>query len=165
MSDFRRYAAVVAVFATVLYLALLIAVFGQISLYTNLEVIPEADAGFVVGPVMSGIATLIVLFALLSIGLRIPVEKQRVSVPGALGIGIAAYLGYTLLGGAIYAAGRGDPFGFILFVGRSFLSPFPAAVGLLAFLVTLAYMLVLASRVGEKGAPKWPWERPKRPQR
>lgn len=159
MKDFRRYAIGVSVFATVLYLALLIATFGQISLYTNLEVIPEADAGFVVGPAMSGVATLVVLASLLWIAIRVPEKRQRVAPLGALGVGAMTYVAYILFGGIVYALGRGDFFQLALFVSRRLASPFSAATGLLAFLVTMVYMLVLASRVGERGTPRWPWEK------
>ena len=64
MRDDRAYAAVVAVFATFLYLALVVAAFGLISLATDTEVISDPSAGPLVGPVMTGAAVL-TLFAFL----------------------------------------------------------------------------------------------------
>ena len=57
MRDYQKYATIVAVFATVLYAALLVAAFGMISLATNLDVIADRSAGPLVGPTMAGVAT------------------------------------------------------------------------------------------------------------
>jgi hypothetical protein len=157
--DFPRYAAVVAAFATGLYAALVIAAFGLISLALDRDVIDDRSAGPLVGPFMTGVAVLVVLAAFLAIALRVPEERQRISLGVAFLVGFGAYFFFCATGGILVGAGNGDPFGFILFAGSQLISPFAAAVGVLAFVVTILFTLVLASRVGARGRPRWPWEK------
>ncbi|MCX7523194.1 DUF6121 family protein [Microbacterium sp. STN6] len=159
MKEFQRYALGVAIFAAVLYVALVIAAFGFISLAANVDVIGERDAGVVVGPVMVATSAVVVLVSLISIGVRIPPERQRISIGGSVGVGIAALIGYVGIGSAVYAAGRGDPIAFVLFAARNLISPFALGAAALAAIVAFLYMLVLATHVGDNGGPRWPWER------
>jgi len=159
MREFRQYASVVAAFATVFYLALLVAGFGMLSLLLNRDVISDPHAGPVAGPVMTGVSVAIVLACLLSIALRVPKEKQRVSPQTALLVGFGAYFFFAVAGGVLLGAGRGDPFGFVVALGTQLLSPFALAAGVLAFAVVLIYMIVIASHVGDRGRPRWPWEK------
>jgi hypothetical protein len=156
--NFRKYAATVAVFATGLYLALLIAVFGVVSLLAGVEVIGDARAGQWPGPVASAAATLLVLGCLLLIALRVPEARQRVAPLTALGVGVAAYLVWALFAGFSFLIGRGDPLGALIFFGGLLTGPFAMTAGIIAFVVALLYMLVLASRVADRGRPRWPWE-------
>jgi len=159
VQNFRRYAAVVAVFATVMYGALVIAAFGFISLYTDRDVIDDPSVGPVVGPVMTGVAVLVVFATLLGIALGVPEERQRISLGVAFLVGFAAYFFFGVTGGILVGAGRGDPFGFVAFLGRQLISPFAGAAGVLGFVIAILFMLVLASKVGNKGRPRWPWEK------
>ena len=159
MQNFPRYAATVAVFATVLYAALVIAAFGLISLYTDRDVIDDPTVGPVVGPVMTGVAVLIVFVTLLGIALGVREENQRISLGVAFLVGFGAYFFFAVAGAILVGAGTGDPFGFISFLARQLLSPFGAAAGVLAFIIAILFMWVLASRVGNKGRPRWPWEK------
>ena len=159
MRDFRRYSAAVAVFATVLYAALVIAVFGLISLYTDRDVITNGSVGPVVGPVMTGCSVLLVLACFLWIALRVPEDRQRIEPGTALLIGVVAYLAFCVVGGFLVGIASTDPFAFIGFFGDQLISPFAISVGILAFIVAVLFMLVLASRVGNKGRPRWPWEK------
>jgi hypothetical protein len=156
---FRRYAATVAVFATGLYLALVIAVFGVISLLAGIEVVADPRAGLLTGPIAAAAATLLVLAGLLAIALRIPEEQQRVGILRALAIGAGAYLAYAFFGALAVLFGRADPLAALFFLGTTLIGPFAVAAGLIAFLIAVFYMLVLASRVAERGRPKWPWEK------
>ena len=158
MRDYQKYATIVAVFATVLYAALLVAAFGLISLATNLEVIADRSAGPLVGPTMTAVAVLLVLIMLITLGVN-PPDKQRVVVGFAIATGIAAYGLYIAAGAILVAAGNGDPFAVLLFAGSMLASPFALTVGLLAFIVALVYSILLASHYGEHGRPLWPWER------
>lgn len=159
MRDYQKYATIVAVFATVLYAALLVAAFGMISLVTNLDVIADRSAGPLVGPTMAGVATVILLIMLLILGVNTPPDKQRVVVGFAVATGIAAYGLFIATGAILVAAGNGDPFAVLLFAGSMLASPFALAVGVLAFVVALTYSILLASHYGEHGRPLWPWER------
>jgi hypothetical protein len=158
MRDFRRYSAAIAVFATVLYAALVIAIFGMISLYTDRDVISDSTVGPVVGPVMTASSVLLVLFWLLWIALRVPENEQRIALGTALLLGVVGYLLFCAVGGFFVGLASGDPIAFIGFFGLQLTSPFAISVGILAFIVCILFMLVLASRVGNKGRPRWPWE-------
>jgi len=159
MRDYQKYATIVAVFATVLYAALLVAAFGLISLATNLDVIADRSAGPLVGPTMAAVSVLLVLLMLVLLGVNTPPDKQRVVVGFAVATGIAAYGLFIATGAILVAAGNGDPFGVILFAGSMLASPFSLSVGALAFIVALSYSILLASHYGEHGRPLWPWER------
>ncbi|HEY5221594.1 MAG TPA: DUF6121 family protein [Microbacteriaceae bacterium] len=159
MRNFRRYAAIVAAFAAMLYGALVVAAFGMISLLLNQDVIADRTAGPLVGPVMTGVAILIVFVVFLNIALGVREDKQRISLAAALLTGFASYFFFGVAGGVLMGAGRGDPVGFIIFLATQLVSPFAIAAGVLAFFVTIAFMLILASRVGDRGRPRWPWER------
>lgn len=159
MHDFRRYSAAVAVFATVLDAALVIAVFGLISLYTDRDVISDASVGPVVGPVMAGSSVLLVLLWFLWIALRVPEDEQRIALGTALLLGVVAYLVFCAVGGFLVGVASGDPIAFVGFFSLQLMSPFAIAVGIVAFVMAILFMLVLASRVGNKGRPRWPWEK------
>ena len=159
MREYQRYAAVVAVFAAVLYAALLVAGFGMISLLADIEVIPVTDAGPLVGPGMAA-AVLLVFALLLWLGLRTSPRRQRVALGYAAGTGIAAFLGFVAAGSVLYLLGNGTLFSGLTFAAAVLREPFAATTGILAFVVTLLYSLVLASRMNEHGRPLWPWERP-----
>ena len=158
MHEERRYAAVVAVFATILYLACVVAAFGLISLYTNRDVISEADAGPLIGPVMTAVATLALFGGLLWIGLRAPAEKQRLSPLAAIGVGVWCYLLFVFVGSVLYSFGSQVQSPFLTFWFGNAASPFAITTGIVAFVVVLAYQLVLIGRVRQRGRPLWPWE-------
>ncbi|MBG6056981.1 fatty acid desaturase [Cryobacterium sp. MP_M5] len=159
MRDYQKYATVVAVFAAVLYAALIVAAFGMISLATNLDVISEPDAGPLVGPSMAAVAVLLVFVLMLTLGVATRPDRQRVAVGYSFAAGIAAFGIFIVTGAILYAAGDGQPFHVLTFSAAMLLSPFSLATGILAVVVTLAYSWLLASRVGEHGRPLWPWER------
>jgi NADH:ubiquinone oxidoreductase subunit 6 (subunit J) len=135
----------------------LVAAFGMISFLTNKDVVADDRAGPLVGPVMGASAVLLFFFCLLFIAIRIPKERQRIWLGGALGIGVGCYLIYAVIGALI--VGIGDPFQALSFLGTQLIGPFAISVGIAGVLVALIYMLVIASRVGDKGRPRWPWER------
>jgi hypothetical protein len=159
MRDYQKYAAIVAVFAAVLYAALIVAAFGLISLVTNLDVISAPDAGPLLGPSMAAAAALVVFVLMLLLGLRTRPENQRIAVGDSLGTGFAAFASFVLVGAILFALNSGPPADGIAFAGSLILGPFAATVGILGFIVTLLYSMVLASRMPERGRPLWPWER------
>lgn len=159
MPGFRKYAATVAVFASGLYLALLIAAFGVISLLAGVEVIADPRAGELAGPLATAAATAVVIGCLLPIALRIPESRQRIAPLTAFGIGVAAYLAWALFAALAFLFGRGDPVGALIFFGDLLAGPFAITAGVTAVVIVLLFMLVLASRVGDRGRPRWPWEK------
>ncbi|MEO6826778.1 MAG: DUF6121 family protein [Microbacteriaceae bacterium] len=158
MAEYRKYAIIVAVFAAVLYAAGLIAGLGLISLYTDTDVIREADAGPLIGPMMTIVAVVGTALLLVAIGITVPPDRVRINPAWALGIGLVIYLVYMASGGILYAAGAGRPLGFIEFIEQRLLSPYSLVAGALAFAITIVYQLVLVGRFRERGRPRWPWE-------
>ena len=159
MRDYQKYATVVAVFATVLFAALLVAAFGMVSLVTDLDVIADRSVGTLVGPTMAAAVVLFVLVMLLALGVNTPPEKQRVAVGFSLATGAGALVLYVLAGAVLVTAGSGDAVAGMLFAGAMIGTPFAVTVGVLAFVVALTYSILLASHYGEHGRPLWPWER------
>ncbi|MFJ8896151.1 DUF6121 family protein [Leifsonia sp. NPDC102414] len=160
MRNWRAYAAVVAAFATFLYLALVVAAFGLISLATNTEVIADPAIGSLVGPIMTGCATLMLFVFLLVIGTRVPANKQRISPGVALAVGFACYFVFIVAGGVAGAAGDpSQPFAYFLFAVGQLGSIYAITVGIAGFVVTLLYQLVLVGRFQQRGRPRWPWEK------
>jgi DMSO/TMAO reductase YedYZ heme-binding membrane subunit len=155
---FRKYAATVAVFAAVLFFALIVALFGMISLLAAVPVIGDPHAGELVGPVAVAAAVLLLFGCLLGIALRVPKEHQRIAPLTALGIGVGAYLAYSFVGAIAYFI-TGDAVGALIFLGGLLTGPFAIVVGIVAFVIAMLFMLVLASRVADRGRPKWPWEK------
>lgn len=158
MPGFRKYAATVAVFATGLFLALTIAVFGVISLLADVEVIADPHAGELVGPVAIAAATALMIGCLLAIALRVPEERQRVAPLTALAIAVGAYLAYGFVAAIAYLFSGADGVAALIFLGAQLTGPFGIAVAAIAFVITMLFMLVLASRIAERGRPRWPWE-------
>lgn len=160
MRDERAYATVVAFFATMLYLALVVGAFGLISLATDSDVVNDPQVGPLVGPKMVIAAALMLLVFLIVLGTRVPGDRQRVSPGVAFGVGVACYAVFIAAGGIAGAIGDpGDPLHYFLFA-LSQLVGWPAiTAGLAAFAVTLLYQLVLVGRFRQRGRPRWPWER------
>ncbi|MCY7287785.1 MAG: DUF6121 family protein [Cryobacterium sp.] len=159
MREYQKYATVVAIFAAVLYAALLVAAFGLISLLADTDVISDPNAGPLVGLVMTAAAVVLVFTLMLLLGLRTRPENQRVAVGYALATGFAALGVYVVVGAVLYTLGAGLPGDSIGFAASVLVGPFAVTTGILAFIITLLYSLVLASRMPERGGPKWPWER------
>jgi MFS family permease len=160
--DFRRYASALAAFATALYVALIVAALGVISLLLDEDPVDDPHAGVLAGPVMCTAAAAIVLAVLLVRALRRPDPRrpgrERYVAPGvALLTGLGASLGYALAGGVIVALDDGSDVA--PFVVQQLLGPFAVTVGALAFLVVLLDTVVIASRADEHGRPRWPWEK------
>lgn len=155
--EFRRYAATLAVFATALYGALLIAILGVLSVLLERDVIDDADAGPLAGPIACVVAAGVVFTTLLVRALRVPRHAHDIALGVALLAGIGSALGYAVGGGLVVAVA--DPYRFLPFVLEQLIGPFAAAAGILAFIVVLLDMIVLSSRIDERGRPRWPWER------
>jgi hypothetical protein len=151
----RRYASTVAVFAAVLFLALAIAASGLISLYADREVLTEADAGPLIAPVMFTVATAALYAQLVTLGLR----RGSIIVNSVL-IAIVCYVLFLLSGSTLYSLGKGRPLLGLLFFGSNALGPFAIAVAAIAFVVALAFLLLLSYRDsgGAARTPRWWWE-------
>lgn len=155
--DFHRYAATLAAFATALYLALLIAALGVLSLLLERDVISDPDAGAFAGPVACAVATAVVFTGLLVRALRVPEHRHDIATGVALLLAVCSWIGYAVGGGIV--VGITDPYGFLPFVIEQLIGPFAAAAGIISLAVVLLDMIVLASRQEQRGRPRWPWEK------
>jgi hypothetical protein len=159
-----------AIFATVLYFALVVCAFGFVSLLTDTDVVTQADAGPLVGPTATGSAVVTVLLYLLGLGRRYERNVHQ-AVAASIGdpvrlplgrsvlIGIVSYVVYVLIGAIAYSIVTAELFSVVLFAAGSALSGFAIAVGVLATVIAVAYMLVLGSGGEHPARPLWPWER------
>ncbi|MCU1561522.1 DUF6121 family protein [Mycetocola sp.] len=159
-----------AIFATVLYFALVVCAFGFVSLLTDTDVVSQADAGPLVGPIATGSAVVAVLLYLLGIGRRYERDLHeavaasigdpvRLPLGRAVLVGIVSYVVYVFAGAFAYSIVTAEVFSIVLFAAGSALSGFAIAVGTLAATISVAYMLVLGSGGEHPARPLWPWER------
>ncbi|HVX07303.1 DUF6121 family protein [Humibacter sp.] len=155
--EFRRYAATLAFFATALYAALLIATLGVLSVLLERDVLDDPDAGPLAGPIACLVAAGVVFTALLVRALRVPRHAHDIAVGVALLTAVGSYLGYAVAAGLVVAIA--DPYRFVPFVVGQLIGPFAAAAGILSLIVVLLDMIVLSSRIDERGRPRWPWEK------
>jgi hypothetical protein len=153
--DYQKYAIVVSVFAAVLYLSLIVAGFGVVSLVTDREVIDEPVASPVLGPVMAGVSVVLLFALMVKLGITTRPERQRVALGYAIGSGVAASAAFVVVGGVGLALEGGDG---VPFAGSLLISPFTAIVGVFGAIVVLSYSLILATQQGQRGRPLWPWE-------
>ena len=135
------------------WVASVVAANGLLSLLLNVEVIPEAGAGPLVGP-LAVLAAFLVLIALLS--RRVP---PRPSLLLPLECLLLVPLTLVLIGTIGYGMARGTPAAALIFASRSITSIFTLAAALLAGAAGLVFVvLVGAARAGAQ-RPRWPWER------
>lgn len=155
MDSRTRYATTIAAFAVVLFLALAIAISGIISLYADREVLTERDAGPLVAPIMFVVASAALYALLVTFG------RRRGSVfVGALVTAVITYFLFLISGSILYSVGKGRPLLSLLFFGSNALGPFAIAVAAIAFVVALAFLLLLSYRDsgGAARTPRWWWE-------
>ena len=153
MSEPARRAApdprLVALFVVITWTACVIAAFGVLSLTLDLDVISEADAGPLVGPLMV-VGGAVILGAVLA-------RQSSSLLGGAITAAVAVYLGMLAVGGIAYALASGRPAQLLLFPFDQIAGPFVVTAAALAGLSVLANRAVLA-REGRGGTPRWPWE-------
>lgn len=154
----RGYAAGVAAFGVILHFALTVASFGLISLLANIDVIPQADAGVLLGPSMIVVGIGITWILWLVISRRVAPEEMRVSIGAAVGIGLAAFFAYVLFGATGYAIATGKLSNFAGFLAQQLMSPFAIVLGLLSLVLSILYLTMLSRRAHGSTRPEWPWE-------
>ncbi len=157
-----RYASLIAVFAVVLFLALAVAASGIISLYAAREVLTEPDAGPLIAPTMFAAATAALYAMLVTFG-----RRRGSPFTGALISAVITYFFFLISGSTLYSLGKGRPLLSLLFFGSNAIGPFAIAVAVLAFVVALAFRLLLSYRDsgGESRTPRWWWENRDDPER
>ena len=159
MREYRKYAITMAAFSAALYAAFIVAAFGVLSLLLNRDVINEADAGALLGPIMVTTAVLALVWVILSAVLRSPERLTQIPPLPIFVSGIAAYLGYCISGGVVYSLGAGELFRSVTFIGAEMTSPFAIAIAVSGWLIAFLFFLVLLAKPVGSGAPEWPWEK------
>jgi hypothetical protein len=154
MDERRRSGWMVAGFAAALYLALVVCVYGFVSLLANVEVIPSRQAGLFVGPAIVAAAVLALLLHL-GRALRTPGRALTAVLLAALWTWLAAVavaiIAFAMATGTVLAA--------VLF-GLGFgVSWFGLLVPVLAALVTWLATTVAVAQASGAERPRWPWER------
>ncbi|MCU1585283.1 MAG: hypothetical protein JWM49_1839 [Microbacteriaceae bacterium] len=138
-----------------LFVALAILVSGFISLYGGREVLTERDAGPLVAPVMFLVAACTLYIQLVIFGVR-----RGSLLAGALICAVVTYLFFMLSGAILYTLGRGQLLIGLLFFGSNALGPYAIAVGVIAFVIGFAFLLLISYRDsgGLQRTPRWWWE-------
>lgn len=131
----------------VLYGALLLAVDGVISLLADRDVIVEADAGPLVGPIMA-FAALCVVFVSVLTGLRPAPGGAGAPLPlgRALVTGVVVYLLSPAVGGIVYVFGQEQILSAVHFFVKYLMSPFVVAAALLAIVTILVLPAIALAR-------------------
>lgn len=164
-TDPRLVPLALTAFATGLYLALLVATFGLVSLISDTDVIDVDGASLLLGPAMSASAVIIVAVRLAGVAVRHVHDLEHgfstMRVPLAAGAitAICAALAYAVIGGMLRAAATGQVVEVFLFAGHELLRPYALAAGVIAFLVHFLFALVLATGGERRRRPLWPWEK------
>lgn len=130
---------------TVLYGAILVAVYGFISLLTDRDVIAEPDAGPLVGPVMA-VAMLAVMFFSVLGGLRPAEGPARVPVARAAMTATSVLLLGPLAGAVAYAFGQDQLLSALPFFAAYLASPFVIASAVVALAPILLLPLIGRAR-------------------
>ena len=135
------------------WVAVVIAVWGILSLLLDADVIRQGDAGPYLGPVMVAVAAIALLFLLL----RILRNGERPAV-AFFGSTAAVFLVLLFVGGIGYTLIRGELFWLLGFPLQYAASPFIVAAALLAGVAALIARSI--GRAEKSGAhrPRWPWE-------
>ncbi|SEB40460.1 hypothetical protein SAMN04489806_0449 [Paramicrobacterium humi] len=163
--DPRLVSLALAAFAVVLYLALLVASFGVISLVTDTDVIDTKNTGLLVGPAMSGSALVIVAVRLAGVAIRHVHDTEhgfttaRIPLGAGVVTGICATLAYVAIGAMLRALEQSQLVELVLFGGHQLLRPYAWTAGILALVVHVLFAVVLATRGNKPGRPLWPWEK------
>lgn len=162
--DPRLIALAQTAFTVALYLALVIACFGILSLLTDTDVI-DLDASLLLGPSMIATSVVVVALRIVNAAVRLVQERERgdlalrVPLLGGLLTGTLALLGYVVVGGMLQAVGLHDPDVLVSFALHELLRPYSLALGVLAMLVHIAFVVMIALGGDEPKRPLWPWEK------
>jgi hypothetical protein len=137
------------------WVALVVAIWGILALLTNGEVIVQADAGPLLGPVMVAAGAV----ALLLLVLRI-MRRAEPPVLAFFGTAAAVYLVMLVVGGIGYALIRGQVLWLLTFPLAYSVSPFVLAAALLAGLSAVLARSIGRAELRGAARPRWPWEDP-----
>lgn len=145
-----------SVFATALFVALVVAGWGFVSLLTGTDVVADRDVGPIVVPVSVALAAAVVFVALAA-------PRWSTASGAGLGplLGSAAVLALVAVAVQLIAVGllqfvaTGRPTAFLLIVAAQAPTPYTLVVAVAAFVSAVGLGMLAA---GPSGA-SWPWEK------
>jgi hypothetical protein len=144
-----------AALTAVAWVALVIAVWGILSLLLDLDVIPQGDAGPLLGPIMVACAAIVLLLLVLRV-----VRTGETAGIAFFGTAAAVYLVLLFVGGVGYALIRAQLFWLIGYPLGAGTSPFLVAAALLAGIAALLARAIGGAEQRGTPRPRWPWENP-----
>ncbi|AJM77155.1 DUF6121 family protein [Rathayibacter toxicus] len=149
------YGFALAGFASFFYVALVVCVFGVLSLLLDQDVVPERDAGPVLGPASVAACVLAVLIAMITLAAR-PAVTHVVGPSVLTGVVVSAL--YVVVGAALYGLGANDPAAILGWLLAHVSTAFTIAIGVVAAVVQSLFLLVLARHDAGGRRPRWGWE-------
>ncbi len=155
----RRFGVLVACFAATLYLALVVATFGLVGLFTDREVLAGPPHGPLLEPTMVAAAALAVFIECVFMSRIRAGATLGVSLVRSIAVGFVAYLVYLVTGGIVVGVSAGGVMSGVVFIGEIALTPFAAAIGIIATVTTILFAAAIAYRARNDYRPRWPWER------
>lgn len=150
-------APVIALMATTLWAACVVAFDGLLSLALDVEAVPAEG----VGPFVVPVATLAAIPAVL-LPLLAGAPRAR-AWPVPVRCGLAAVLALVLVGAVVRLLETGSPAAAFVYAAASATNVF--TLGPAALAAVAGFLFVLAARAQAAGAerPRWPWERREEP--
>lgn len=146
-----------AAFCSALYVALVVAGWGFVSLLTNTDPIPAHDVGPLVAPVSVGVSVLVVFWSLGRRGQKSLLSGGAGATLGAaLTVAVSAVVAYLVVGAALAIVASGVFVDGLIFLGGQAATWYSLVIVASA----LAAALGFASLRGRAGTPQWPWEKP-----
>lgn len=162
--DPRLIALAQTAFTVVLYLALIIASFGVLSLLTDTDVI-DVESSLLLAPAMVAAAVVIVALRLVGAAIRLVQDRERgdlaVRIPLVASVvtGFSALIGYAVIGGMLRAVALRDPEELVGFALHELLRPYSVTLGVLALIVHIAFVVMIGLGGDDPKRPLWPWEK------
>lgn len=151
----RAQLGLLSALTAVAWIAVVVAVWGILSLLLDRNVIVQADAGPYLGPIMVGCAAVMLLL----LALRIVRTGETAGIT-FFGTAAAVYLVLLLVGGIGYTLVRAELLWLLVFPLDYATSPFTLAAALLAGIAALLARSIGQAEVRGARRPRWPWENP-----
>lgn len=134
---------------TILALAVVVALWGAISLATGAEPVRSEDASFSLAPLIVAVAVAALVVVLWNASISLLRGRTSPPLAHAVTAGFGVYLLWCLAG-AVAGLASTD----------TWLSVYPVALGVVWFVAPILLWAVLyRRRYTDRGTPKWPWER------
>jgi len=151
--DAIRYARVLALFALVAALALILAGWGMLSLILDRDVISQPGVPLAAGIIMTAVPLGAMYIVLLVAGPRLARGRPAPAAMIALALALGGIALYGAIGWGVFVLGWAD----------TFFGPFCWWLGIVLAIVWLLYRAMVMHRIHGADRPRWPWEEPGSP--